>query len=101
MRIKRNKKYKTIRCDGVEDRRLTWAAKGLHTYLITRPEGWQVQHADLLRRSANKSGVLRGCIALLKQHGYLVITRLRNAQGRFEGWEWTVFEKPQSTRERG
>ncbi|MCL4536708.1 MAG: hypothetical protein M1610_03825 [Nitrospirae bacterium] len=55
-----------------------------------------MQHSELLRRSANKRGVLRGCIAALKQYGYLKITRLRDAQGKFDSWEWTVFEGSQT-----
>ncbi len=93
-RIERTQKYRSISLLAVEDGRMSWAAKGLHTYLISRPDGWKLYYSDLLSRSCNSRSALKTAINDLKKNGYLIIEPVRGAGGKFAGWSWTVRESP-------
>jgi len=92
LKIERNEKFSTISLAAVEDPRLSWGAKGLHTYLISRPPNWQIRYVDILRRSKNRATALKGLIRVLKSIGYLEIKPIHGTSGKFSGTEWTVRE---------
>lgn len=94
LRIKRNRNYKTISLVGVHDPRLSWKATGLLTYLISRPDGWTLNLSDLRNRKVDGRDAVRSGLAELEAVGYLRIERIREDDGRFTGWLWTVSEAP-------
>lgn len=94
LKIKRNEKYSTIALSAVEDPQLDWAAKGLHTYLISRPGGWQIRFEDLLRRSSCGKTAITSAVKKLQKAGYLSISKTKNEKGLFSGSSWEVREEP-------
>lgn len=79
----------------VEDHRLSWKAKGLMAYLISKPNDWQVWTKDLIKRSTDgRSAVLSALQELLK-FGYAIRDQCRREDGTFGPVEFTVFEVPQ------
>lgn len=88
------KSYTTIELDCVENRELTWGAKGLHLYLCSRPPNWKVRHADLVNRSKDGKDALTARIKELKEHGYIEIVQMKNESGKIIGTEWIVSEVP-------
>lgn len=49
-RATRRRQFVVLEQRTVEDGRLSWAARGLLTYLLSRPDEWQVRVTDLKRR---------------------------------------------------
>ena len=98
-RIERTEKYRSISLIAVEDSRLSWAAKGLHTYLVSRPENWKLYYSDLLKRSRNSRTALKSAVRELKDAGYIVLEPIQGEGGKFNGWSWIVFEEPQTLEE--
>ncbi|MGO9016661.1 MAG: hypothetical protein ACLQF0_17000 [Dissulfurispiraceae bacterium] len=94
LKIQRNEKYSVIGLTAVEDPCLDWAAKGLHTYLISRPPDWQIRFEDLLRRSSCGKTALTSAIKKLQVTGYLTILKIKNGNGHFIGSSWEVREDP-------
>jgi hypothetical protein len=94
LKISSNKNYSTIALAVVENKNLSWGAKGLHTYLISRPPGWQLHYADLINRSVNGRYALKSCLQELKQAQLVKIITVRGAAGRFDT-QWIVSETPQ------
>lgn len=94
IKIHKNKKFATIGLAAVEDPRLNWKSKGIHTYLMSRPPDWVVQTTDLLRRARDRKSSLYAAVEELRKHGYLVITRDKDEKGRFIGTTWEVYEDP-------
>ena len=43
--------YTKISNQLIEDSRLSWKAKGILCYLMSRPDGWKVNRTDLQRRA--------------------------------------------------
>lgn len=96
LKTHRNGNYSTISLTALHDRRLSLKAKGLHTYLISRPPGWKIQKADLLNRTRTGRDALNTAISELKNNGYLKMHRSKDIKGKFEGWDWEVYEEPQT-----
>lgn len=88
----RNHPYKTMNTSGFEDQRLSYEARGVLAYLLSKPDDWQVRPENLQNDSCGRDKIRR-ILRELEQHGYLIRERVRLAKGR---WEWisTVFETP-------
>jgi hypothetical protein len=93
IKVHKSSNYTTISLRAVEDPRLSWKAKGLHLYLYSRPQGWKLHYADLLKRAQDGNASLKSAVEELKQHAYLKIHQMRK-NGRFAHSLWEVYEAP-------
>lgn len=96
-RIAKNKDNPYVMMDKrpLEDKRLSWKSKGILGYLLSRPDGWEIQIADLIARSLDGGSAVRSALAELKQVGYLrYLGRQKSDKGRFERAVWEVYEIP-------
>jgi len=75
------------------DERLSWEARGLLGYLLSKPDDWQVRLHDLLRRGPAGQDKLRRMLRELESTGHLRRERFRRIDGTFS-WSLTVFEDP-------
>ena len=90
-----DEKFKTIELTIYEDEpELSYKAKGLHTYLISRPPDWEVQYTDLVNRASDGRDSIKTAVKELKKHGYLKISRERDDQGHIKGSIWHVTANP-------
>ena len=100
MRVAKNRDHPYVMLDKrlAEDPSLSWKAKGLMAYMLSRPDDWQIRVADLVRRSPGGESAVRSGLRELEQHGYLVRKRRHDAAtGRFAGITLTVHEQPAPT----
>lgn len=77
-----------------QDTRLSYEALGLLTYLLSKPDNWQVDIDDLQRDGCGRDKVYR-IIAELKAAGYLTRTKYRDDKGRWQWEPYRLFESPQ------
>lgn len=61
----------------LEDSKLSWRAKGLWSYLYSRPDDWEVKEQDLIARSTDGRHVVRATLDELESAGYLTRTQVR------------------------
>lgn len=96
--VKQNN-YSTIKNSIFTDERLSWKAKGIMGYLMTRPDNWKVIIADLINRSKDGRDAVYSGLKELKQHGYLVHQPIRSETGKKSiiGWEYIAYEEPIET----
>lgn len=81
----------------LNDKLLSWGAKGLHAYLISLPDDWRVRVSDLQARAKNGRDAVRSFLSELEQVGYIQKSLNRdNTNGRFGGLEYIVLEVPES-----
>ncbi|MEW6213460.1 MAG: hypothetical protein AB1631_34515, partial [Acidobacteriota bacterium] len=91
--------YEKIDHRPLEDARLSYAARGVLGYLLTKPADWEIRFEDLFRREAplfgRKTGKarLRAALRELKALGYLARIRVREVDGTFR-WTTAVYETP-------
>lgn len=74
---------------------LSWKAKGLLAYLLSRPDNWKVRLGDLVKRSTDGEHATRSALDELKAVKHLKVDKVRAEDGTFE-WIYTVFEQPYS-----
>jgi DnaD/phage-associated family protein len=77
----------------VDNKGLSWKAKGILTYLMSRPDGWEVSIADLTNRSTDGEDAVRSGVKELRAAGHLKYISQRE-HGRFTGWLIEVYEVP-------
>jgi hypothetical protein len=55
----------------IENPSLSWKAKGVFAYLLSRPDNWTVRLGDLVKRSPDGISAVRGAINELKAAGHV------------------------------
>jgi hypothetical protein len=93
-RAKRRDQWVMIDQRAVEDVRLSWAARGLLAYLLSRPDDWKVLVNDLKKRGNLKRDGIYKLLRELRSTGYMTYQHTRDAKGRMRGGIYTVSEIP-------
>jgi hypothetical protein len=77
----------------IENPKLSWRAKGILTYLVSRPDNWIVRLGDLIKRSPDGLYAVRAALKELTKAGH--ITRKEEREGgRFKQYVLQVHELP-------
>ena len=87
--------YAQIAKTAVQDKRLSWKATGLLSYILSLPDNWRINLVDLAKRKADGVFATRAALKELATAGYVLIESSRDEKGRFIGHEHLVFENPQ------
>jgi hypothetical protein len=77
----------------VDNPRLSFKAKGILTYLLSRPDGWEVSVTDLCNHATDGEASIRSGLKELREAGHMRYTVSRE-QGRITGWLIEVYEVP-------
>lgn len=81
----------------LEDDRLSFKAKGILAYLLSKPDNWKVIVGNLVKYSKDGKSAVYAGLKELKECGYYVKTPIRSEDGRrISRWESTVYEMPDS-----
>lgn len=78
----------------LKDDCLSWRAKGILSYLLSLPDDWQVYEQELAKHSANGLKDLKSGIRELMALGYVQRSKIRGDKGRYNGWEYHIYEVP-------
>ncbi len=87
-----NHGYVIIQNKALEDTRLSWKARGLLAYLLTRPADWSVNSHHLSAQSVEGRRAVLSGLKELRETGY---AELVNTQ---RGREWIIYESPHSAK---
>ncbi|MFW9871895.1 MAG: helix-turn-helix domain-containing protein [Candidatus Thorarchaeota archaeon] len=95
IRTKKDKEnpYVIINKTSLNNKEMTWQAKGLLTYLLSLPDDWTINVTDLIKRSKNGKDSTYSIINELIEFGYISREQIR-AKGKFTQIIYTVYEKP-------
>lgn len=79
----------------INEKRLSWKARGILCYLLSKPDDWQVNVWDLIKQS-EKDGeaAVRSALKEMRQLGYMVLKSKKNKVGKIEKWEYIIYENP-------
>ena len=92
--IKRENPYIQIDKTGINDGRLSWGASGLLTYLIGRPDNWNINLNHLATvKEKDKKDKTRGYLNELRNFGYCHYFEIRKAGKIIQNF-YLVFEVP-------
>lgn len=76
----------------LEDTRLSYKAKGILAYLLSKPDNWKVIVGNLVNYSADGKASVYAGLKELRKCGYYEKVPIRNDKGHFIRWESTVYE---------
>jgi hypothetical protein len=94
-RVAKNKDNPFVMIDRrvIENPSLSWKAKGLLAYLLSRPDDWVVRFRDLVNRSPDGGHTVRAAMKELRRAGHVQVEAEREG-GRVKQWVYTVHESP-------
>jgi len=94
---KKENPYVTISKTCSNDIRLSWKAKGLHTYILGLPDDFKIHITELQKHSSDGIKSLRSAIQELIDFGYMDRIQKRMNTGTFGEWETAVYEHPKES----
>lgn len=92
--IKESGNFVTVHKNFIHDKKLTFKAKGILLYLLSRPDDWQIYETEILNHTMDGKDSLKSGIKELEEVGYITRTRKRNNKGHLNGYEYLVYEHP-------
>ncbi len=92
-RVTKNSNYVTMNRAGLNDKRLSWKAKGLLAYMLSMPDDWTFYDTELEQHAKDGRDALKSAIKELKDTHYMKRSRRTGEGGKFI-WETEVFEQP-------
>jgi len=93
-RIEKRKAFTVISRPLLEDKRLKWATRGILGYLLSKPDNWVLQIADLKNNGDLGRDALYARIREAIQFGYISRFYQRDEKGRVLKVEYVVREDP-------
>jgi hypothetical protein len=92
-RSESRQRFTVVNNELVEDSRLSWKARGLLIFILSKPDNWQVSERHLATCSSEGVTAVRAGLKELEDSGYLKRERYRAEDGR---WEWcsVIYESP-------
>lgn len=95
---KENRWFPALR-DPFQNRSLSWAARGLLAFLLSKGNEWKPNTKNLIEEGDLKKDGVQGMLRELVKHGHLVRRQIHVQGGQLE-WELTVYENPADNPER-
>ena len=78
----------------LEDSRLSWAARGILTYLLVKPDDWELNITNLRNNGDLGRDALSKILKQLESNGYLVRRQGRDRKGRMICNVYEIHEQP-------
>ena len=92
VRAKKRSRYAIISNVPLNDERLSWEARGLLAWLLSKPDDWKVNLEAIIRYGRAGRDKVTCMLSELSNVGYLARRKVRGDDGRF-GWDSTVYEE--------
>lgn len=77
-----------------EEKSLSYKAKGLMGYILSKPDNWTIRMKDLIKQSTDGRDSVYSAFNELKKAGYIELIEHRNERNQIAGYEYIVHENP-------
>ena len=94
LRIRKVKGFTTVSNAPFENQELSWEARGLLAYLLTKPDNWMVRVNDLINNGPAGRDKVRRMLRELQAAGHVVRKRVQDPETKRFDWLSEVYEKP-------
>lgn len=91
-RINKSKNYTVMSNYHLRDKKLSFKAKGMLSYMLSLPDDWDYSLQGLSKASKDNITSIKSTIEELKTTQYLKITKERDKMGRFT-YIYNIYEK--------
>jgi len=82
---KRDPGYTQVCNDIINETGLSWKAKGILIYLLSKPDGWTVRENDIVKHSVDGLKATKAGIKELIDRGYMFRRKIRDDKGKYRG----------------
>lgn len=93
IRVIKNKNYSVMSNYHLQDKKLSYKAKGLLSYMFSLPDNWKFTIIGISRASKESEKTIRTILKELEFNKYLIIDKKQNELGRFV-YEYFIYELP-------
>jgi DnaD/phage-associated family protein len=93
IRVKKAANYFAASNEPFNDERLSWEARGLMGYLLSKPNDWKVQQKDIMNKGIAGERKVKRMLAELRKAGYMNRIRVTLEHNKFD-WITEVYESP-------
>ena len=91
----KNNPYVMLNKTCLQDSSISWKAKGLHSYVMSLPDGWDIYLSDLTNRSKDGKDSTNSALKELEKKGYLSRLIKRDEKGKLlGGYDYIFYEVP-------
>jgi len=94
IRICKEEKFVILDKQFIDNPGLSLQAKAVLTYLLSKPDDWRVYENDIVHHCTNGKRAVRTAIKQLISLGYMIRTQARTEDGKFQGYDYNVYERP-------
>lgn len=81
----------------LEDKRLSFKATGLLSYLLGKPDNWFINYYNLIHSKTDGIHSVTSAFKELIKFGYIHKHQFRNNDGTYDSYCYLVFEKPEKS----
>lgn len=92
IKIRKQKNFSIISNIPLNDKSISFKAKGIWAYLMSKPEDWEVRVSNLINTSTEGRDAIYSGIKELVEAGYMNKIQHRDESGKMTGIEYQVFE---------
>ena len=91
IRQKRKKRFSIVDNNVIEDKQLSFKARGLLIYMLSKPDDWKFYTEELAKRS-NKDGIsaIKTALNEIEDAGYLTRKQGHKKNGQFTSQDWIL-----------
>lgn len=93
-KVVKENKYVTIHNEFFEIPTLSFGAKGLLGYIISKPVDWKIRKTDLIKKSTGGKEQIEGYLLELMAHGFMNWFPVKDEEGKIIEWSYEVYEMP-------
>ena len=93
-RVHKNENYTVLSNYHFKERGMSLKAKGLLSLMLSLPENWDYSAAGLVTLSKDGKDSVNAALKELEKFGYLRRTQAIDANGKFSGYNYEIFEQP-------
>jgi hypothetical protein len=96
IRVEKRERFLTIENRTVRDKRLSFGARGLHHFILSFPNHWELKVKHLIKQSPAGRDAVYSLLRELEKYRYLIRKRMNGHKGKIL-WLSTVYETPQGS----
>lgn len=94
IRINKTENYTVMSNTHFKEKGMSYKAKGLLSVMLSLPDNWDYSIAGLETLSKDGKDSIMSALTELEQFGYLKRTQITDERGRFNGYDYDIYENP-------
>lgn len=90
--VRKESAFVQIDKSAIYDDSISFKAKGILLYLLSRPDGWKFYETEIAKNAKDGLDSVRSGIKELIEAGYIERHRTRNEKGYLDQYDYTIYE---------